>query len=345
MSRSERTPATAATRRAAVSFLVFAAVALAALALLRNTMVAEVDGETSRYSAVFTDVNGLRAGDDVRLAGVKVGDVASIKVDGSRAVVAFTTRTDVPLRTDTGLVMRYQNLIGQRYLALLPGKAAGTRLDPGTRIPVGRTSPGFDLTALLNGFRPLFDVLDPEDVNRLAGSIVKVLQGEGGTVRGLLEQTTRLTDYLADQEELFQRTVANLTPVLREVSGNGEALAGTLASLEELTRGLARDRAVIGRSVTDLASTLARADRIVSEVRRPLARDMDDLRRVLRLFAANRDAYARATPELAKLLGTIGRTVSYRSALNTYLCNVTVAIGDVQVPLVVPIGKSSEVCR
>lgn len=345
MSTSDRSRAGAATRRAGASFLVFAAVALVALALLRNTMVPEVDGETERYSAVFTDVNGLRAGDDVRLAGVKVGDVASIEVDGSRAVVAFTAAAGVPLRTDTGLVMRYQNLIGQRYLALLPGKAAGARLDPGTRIPVARTSPGFDLTALLNGFRPLFDVLEPEDVNRLAESIVKVLQGEGGTVRGLLEQTTRLTSYLADQEELFQRTAANLTPVLREVSGNGEALAGTLDSLERLTRGLARDREVIGRSVSDLATVLARSDRIVSEVRRPLARDIDDLRRVLRVFAANRDGFARAAPELARLLGTIGRTVSYRSALNTYLCTITVAIGEVQVPLVVPLGKSSEVCR
>ena len=66
-------------------------------------------------------------------------------------------------------MIRYQNLLGQRYLSLVQGgRKRGTRLEPGRDDPARPTSPGFDLTALLNGFRPLFAVLEPDDVNKLA---------------------------------------------------------------------------------------------------------------------------------------------------------------------------------
>ena len=70
-------------------------------------------------------------------------------------------------------------------------------------MPLDRTDPGFDLTELLNGFRPLFEVLRPADVNQLASSLVQVLQGEGGTVEQLLQQTTQLTTYVADRDAVI----------------------------------------------------------------------------------------------------------------------------------------------
>ncbi len=340
-----RSRSAAATRRAAVCFLCFALAALSGLLVLHNTMRPVVAGETRTYTAVFDDVNGLRAGDDVRLAGVKVGDVAEIEVRGAQAAVRFSVARDVVLRADTGLVLRYQNLIGQRYLAVVPGKAEGEQLDAGATIPAERTSPGFDLTALLNGFRPLFQVLQPDDINQLAESVVKVLQGEGGTVESLLSQTTELTGYLADQDELFHQVATNLTPVLDQVSGDGVALVDTIDRLEKLTRGLARDRRVMGESVEGIGRLLAEADRVLSRARRPLDDDLRALRRVVRLYAGHSEDYADATPALARLLAALGRTTSYRSAINTYLCDVTVATGKVSIPTSVPGGPRSELCK
>ena len=79
--------------------------------------------------------------------------------------------------------IKYRNLVGQRYVALDQGAGdLDPMLPPGGTIPLDRTTPALDLTALFNGFKPLFQALSPDDVNQLSGEIIQVLQGEGGTV-------------------------------------------------------------------------------------------------------------------------------------------------------------------
>ena len=163
----------------AVKFGIFTLVSLLFMALLFNTMANNVDGGTTDYQAEFTDVSGLRPGDDVRVAGVKVGRVQSIEVEGRHARVDFALSKEQPLLSTTQIVMRYQNLLGQRYLSLVQDGRKGTRLQEGATVPLDRTNPGFDLTALLNGFRPLFAVLEPEDVNRLSESVDQGAPGRG----------------------------------------------------------------------------------------------------------------------------------------------------------------------
>jgi phospholipid/cholesterol/gamma-HCH transport system substrate-binding protein len=332
------------TRVIAAKFFVFAAVASMMLVLLHNTMVDDVDGDTARYHALFTEVSGLREGDDVRIAGVKVGRVQEIGVVGDRAEIGFTVSREHALTSTTGLVLRYQNLIGQRYLAVLPGSEQGERIEPGATIPVERTSPGFDLTALLNGFRPLFQVLQPADVNALSESIVKVLQGEGGTVAGLLRETSRLTSFLADRDQLFHDLAANLTPVLEEVSGNGELLADTVRELSALTRGLARDRGTFAGALDQLEILLGRTDAMVSELRAPMRRDIRALRAVLRTYAGHSEEYGASFAHVGSVFEILGRVASYRSGINTLFCTTTLSAEGVEVP-VGPSGRASEVCR
>ena len=176
-----------------VKFAVFATISVLLGALLANTMLNGLDGDTVSYKARFVDVAGLRVGDDMRVAGVRVGRVQEIEITADGAEVGFDLVKDQPLLDSTKIVMRYQNLLGQRYLALVQSGTAGKRLSEEAVVPLARTSPGFDLTELLNGFRPLFEALRPDDVNALANSLVQVLQGEGGTIESLLQQTARLT--------------------------------------------------------------------------------------------------------------------------------------------------------
>src|SRR3546814_1612870 len=102
--------------------------------------------------------------------------------------------------------MRYQNLLGQKYLALTPGSKPGRRLAAEAEIGLNRTDPGFDLTALLNGFEPLFNVLSPDDLHTLAHNIVSVLQGESGSIESLLrseEHTSELQSLMRISYDVF----------------------------------------------------------------------------------------------------------------------------------------------
>lgn len=149
---------------------------------------------TTGYSAVFTHVSGLRAGQFVRAAGVEVGKVAKVTlIDGDKQIlVDFTVDRSLSLDQATTASIRYLNLIGDRYLELGRGHS-GQRLAPGATIPLEHTHPALDLDALLGGFRPLFQTLDPDKVNSIASSIITVFQGQGATINDILDQTASLT--------------------------------------------------------------------------------------------------------------------------------------------------------
>ena len=181
--------------------------------ILANTMLNGLSGDKSEFKAEFADVSGLAVGDDVKAAGVRVGRVTDIEVTDDGAMVGFELIDDQKIYDTTRIIMRYQNLLGQRYLQLSQEGVRGDELKGGTTIPMAvdygpsndrwRTSPGFDLTELLNGFRPLFEILQPADVNQLATSMIKVLQGEGGTIEGLMSQTAELTNFMADRDDVI----------------------------------------------------------------------------------------------------------------------------------------------
>lgn len=315
-------------RPTVLRLVVFGTVSVVLFVGLFTMMSNSVRGDTERWTAVFDSVSGLRTGDDVRVAGVKVGRVEEIEVvDNHRALVTFDVPSRITLHDDSRLTLRYQNLLGQRYLAVdrPDGARSDTRgapLEPGARIPARQTSPGFDLTALLNGFEPLFAVIDPAEVNELATNIVRVLQGESGTVESLLRRTTEATRFLADRDELFAQVLGNLTPVLRNLDDQSEELDATVVQLRDLMTGLAKERRTFAGSIDNLGSLVANTSDLLTEVRDPLRRDVHALRRTARLLARERPLLGRSLEELPTLLDAFATTQSYGAYLNVYLCNL-----------------------
>lgn len=331
-----------------VKVIVFFATSALLILLLANTLADDVGGTVGEYHAEFADVSGLRSGDDVRVAGVQMGKITSIDVDtstGSTAMVTFTLRDDQPLLTNTNLVMRYQNLLGQRYLSLVQPAKRGDKLEEGATVPISRTSPGFDLTALLNGFRPLFDVLEPEDVNKLATSVIKVLQGEGGTVAGLLDQTAQLTNFLADRDDLFAAVFDDLTPVLVDLAGQGDELRSTIRRLTTFMSGLARHRKAFGSTIDDISEVIDTSEAFLRSVRAPLAADVDKAKELLRMFASEKQGLAGAIGGFGGLMETLSRTMSYRNALTFYLCDLDLDLNGTTFGTTDLPGRYSEVCR
>jgi phospholipid/cholesterol/gamma-HCH transport system substrate-binding protein len=153
--------------------------ALGAFALL--SIFAQIRFEDVKtYNAVFSNVTGLEPDQFVRIAGVEVGKVKHISVaDDSTVHVEFTADDSVVLTDGSRATIRYDNLIGGRYLELQDGPGGTKTLSPGATIPLDRTAPALDLDALIGGFRPLFRALDPAQVNALSGQLIAAFQGQG----------------------------------------------------------------------------------------------------------------------------------------------------------------------
>ncbi|MEU9477468.1 MCE family protein [Streptomyces sp. NPDC048191] len=306
-----------------IKFSLFALVTITATALLAATIVNLSFTPKDTYHAVFTDVTGLETGDDIRVAGVRVGQVEDIRIkDRTLADVTFTVTTDRPLLAGTHAVVRYRNLVGQRYIALTEGTGDGTRrLRPGGTIPLSRTRPALDLNALLNGFKPLFAALSPSDVNQLATEIVKTLQGEGGTVNSLLAHTASLTTTLADRDRLIGSVIDNLNTVLETLDKRGSRFSDLLTQLRRLVSGLSADREPIGKSLVSIADLTDVTSGLLKDARPPLKDDIAGLGELTGTLDKNENTVEGVLKRLPNKLDKLTGTASYGSWFNFYLCD------------------------
>ncbi|MFE7617730.1 MCE family protein [Streptomyces sp. NPDC057496] len=306
-----------------IVFILVTVLATTVLALsIANTGV----GETTQYKARFTDVTGLIVGDSVRIAGVKVGQVESIEVADRRlAEVGFAVRKGRKLPASVTASIKYLNMVGQRYVDLDQGAGpVGESFAAGATIPVSRTTPALDLTQLFNGFQPLFEGLSPPDVNQLAGSIVQVLQGEGGTVDSILSHVGSLTGTVAAKDKVIGEVIKNLNTVLKTVNDREDGFNDLVVTLQKLVTGFSGDRKPLGEAVTAMgALTTVTAD-LFEDGRKPLKKDIEELGRLS-------DQLVQGTPQIENFLKktpakmtAISRLASYGSWLNLYLCEARV---------------------
>ena len=307
---------------------VFGVVTMAATMVLYYT-IGNIRPSTdyTTYRAAFSDVTGLLPGDDVRVAGVQVGRVTKSKVQDRHALVTFQLESDVRLTSAATARIRYRNLLGQRYVSL-DLSSGGTRLKGGDTIPLGQTQPALDLTTLFNGFKPLFQALSPEDVNKLASEVIATLQGEGGTVDALLASTSSLTNTLATRDAAIGRVITNLSAVTATVAERDETLGQLIAELQRFTTGVAGDRDAIGSSIVEI-DRLASATALLLEQSRPsLDRDLAALNKIVDTVEAKSPVVDEALKRLPDALTALTRAQSYGSWLNLYVCTLSVNTGN-----------------
>jgi phospholipid/cholesterol/gamma-HCH transport system substrate-binding protein len=320
-------------RAALAKLIVFGAVTMAATMVLYYTIGNIRPGTAyTTYHAAFSDVTGLLPGDDIRVSGVQVGRITRAKVENGHALVTFALERSVPLTTGATAKVRYKNLLGQRYVALVLS-SDGARMRSGDTIPLGQTQPALDLTVLFNGFKPLFKALSPADVNKLASEVIATLQGEGGTVDALLASTSSLTNTLAARDAAIGRVITNLSAVVGTVAERDQTLGKLISELQRLTTGLAGDRDAIGSSLTSIDALAAASERLLREARPSLDQSIADLNKVVDTVEAKKGTVDAALKRLPAALTALMRAQSYGSWLNLYVCTLTINTGNGPQPI------------
>jgi phospholipid/cholesterol/gamma-HCH transport system substrate-binding protein len=306
----------------AVKLLIFIVVTTVATSLLVVTIGNVSFNAKYEYKAVFSDATGVVNGDDVRIAGVKVGSVEGVEVhDEDKALVTFTVDQDAQVTAGTNAAIRYRNLVGQRYIALTQGVGSPSILREGATIPISQTQPALDLTVLFNGFKPLFEALSPADVNKLSYEIIAVFQGEGGTLESLLAHTASVTSTLASRDQIIGELIDNLNEVMVTLGNRDAELSQLLVRLRQFISGLAEDRDAILGSLEAVSDLAVETSGLVTGIRTPLAKDIKELREVAGTLDRNKAELDRAIQVLPIKLKKIGRTAIYGSWFNFYLCN------------------------
>lgn len=288
------------------------------------TLRRDIAGPTNTYSAIFSDISGLTPGDDVRVAGVRVGRVDKVELAGTDAKVTFRVQDDQTLYTDTVASVTYQNIIGQRYLGLSQG-ASGNQdpLPDHGQIPKERTSPSLDIAYVLNGFEPLFTQLDSQQVDNLTNAIIEAFQGESRSILALTTQASALAETMAGPDQVLGDLIGNLNQVMATLAAQNANLQTVITQSREVMAQLASRRHTLLSSVGSINATTDRLAAIVDTIT-PQVRQLLDRRPGILDYGLHdgraRLAYMGANvPFLIKGLSRVTQDGSY---INAYACDL-----------------------
>lgn len=283
-------------------------------------------GNSRTYHAIFTDASGMHPGAKVRIAGVPVGTVDSVTYGSDhRAHVDFSIDTDDRPTTSTRAAIRYEDLIGNRYLELQRG-ADSTPLPTGATIRPPNTAPALDLDALLGGFHPLLQALDPKQVNDLSMALLQIFQGRAGTITEVLERVGSVTSTLADRDQVIGSVITNLNTVLGEIASRGDQFSSTLDRVQQLVSGLAADRGILGNAVDTLNNATQTFSGLLSDVRPNLSATISGMDAALTPSVNHINDLDGVLDELPNDYRKLTRTGAYGSFFNFYMCGLSLKV-------------------
>ena len=206
-----------------VKLIAFAVVTLLAFGVLAATIANVQLGAKARYTAIFTDATGLQKGDDVRIAGVRVGEVKSIGLltrDGrSEARVGFEVLKSSTLTQGTDAVIRYRNLIGQRFVALTEGTGSAAPMRAGATIPVSRPNRPWISTSSSTASSRCSPPSRRTTSTSCPARSSRCCRARAAASTSCSPTPRPLTSTLADRDQVIGQTITNLNDVLGTVAG------------------------------------------------------------------------------------------------------------------------------
>ena len=279
------------------------------------------------YNAEFTNVSGLKKGDFVRIAGVEVGKVKDISIrPDTVVVVAFSADETVVLTEGTRAAIRYDNIIGDRYVELEEGAGNPRRLAGGQAITVANTEPALDLDALIGGFHPLLRALDPTQLNALTGQLIQAFQGQGAAINSFLAQTASLTGTLADRNALIGQVITNLNTVLGTVGEQSQQFDKAFTSLADLMSTLAARKTDISTSLAYTNAAAASLTDLLKATRAPFKQTVLQSDRADSLVLADHDYFDDLLKTLPDAYRALSRQGLYGDYFTFYLCEAVLKL-------------------
>lgn len=264
-------------------------------------------------TAEFSDATGLLRGDAVKAAGVTVGRVDEMRLRDGIAVVTLAIDEGIEIPADVSAVVRFRNLVGQRMIVFEEprGSDVSSVLAHGDRIPLERTEPAFDLTALFNGLRPLIRSTDPGDINAVAEAVTTALTGRGDEVESILGNLAAVSDTLASRDQELSAMLEGLEILTTDIADRDAQLQRTLGNMDTFLADLSASREDLSQALVTLDDAAARFGRILDRNDSLIEGELADLATILDAVNEKRRALRGALRALPGMLEGVERVNSY----------------------------------
>ncbi|WP_328885895.1 MCE family protein [Streptomyces sp. NBC_00316] len=303
---------------------------LAVVAVAATTGVMALDDEgTTTVTAYFDRATGVYAGSDLRILGVKVGTVQSVKPRGEEVEVVLRLDRGIKIPQDAYAVVVAPSLVADRYIQLAPAYDGGAVLADGAELPAAHNATPVEVDQLYESITELAGALGPDGANAdgaLAGLLdtgAKNLDGNGKAIGDSVEQFGKATKTLdRSSGDLFDTLsyLQTFTTMLKDNDGNVRAAEQQLNSV---TGFLADDKENLGAALKELGTALAQVKTFIKDNRDALKKNVDILVPLTQTLVDQRASLAESLDTLPLAAGNVlnaydpaNRTLNGRTDLN-----------------------------
>ena len=273
----------------------------------------------THYSAYFTESSGLEAGDDVSVAGVKVGQVTSVALDGAQVKVGFLVRGAWVGNASTAAI-DIRTLLGAKYLAVDPlGDAAQ---NPSRTIPSSRTSSPFDVSQALDGLGQTLDSVDSKQLAASFQAISDTFKDTPPSVRSAVTGLSALSQTISSRDAQLAQLLSASAALTGTVAAQNDKLAdlitdGNLLLAEVQSRRDAIHSLLVG--TTELGAELTG---LVQDDDQQLAPTLSALSRVVSVLQANQSNLDQVLALAGPYYQQLGNTLGNGRWFDVYLCGL-----------------------
>ncbi len=271
------------------------------------------------YSADFTDAGGIQPNDDVRVAGVKVGSVKSIDLDGSDVRVSFTVK-GAQLGGDTRADIKIKTLLGQKYIALDP--EGDGQLSPDTPIPTSRTSTPLDVTTAFIGLAQHVQAIDTKQLATAFNTLSDTFKNSPDQVKESLRGLSRLSQTVASRDQQLGALLQHAKDVTGVLAARDSQVRKLIDDGSALLQMVSEQRAVIHQLLVDSATLGLQLSGLVQDNRQVIGPAMANLQSVLTILQRNQTYLDSTIHLLAPFVRAFDNTLGTGRWFDTFIGNL-----------------------
>lgn len=280
-------------------------------------------GSGDEYSAAFSEAGGLKSGDEVRIAGVKVGKVDEVDLAGDHVKVTFRVKGDPAFGTRTGASIRVKTILGAKYLSLEP-EGPG-QLEPGSEIPRKRTVAAYDV---VRAFSDLTKTSEKVDTKRLAtamDTISQTFKDSPAEVKASINGLSRLSRTVAKRDQELGQLLDHANGVTGVLSDRSRTLITLIKDGDKLFKEIDKRRVIIRSLLRNAAALGVQLSGLVDDNRRQIGPALKRLNKVVDLLERNEGSLNRSVKLLAPYTRVFTNTLGNGRWFDSYIQNLVAA--------------------
>ncbi len=300
----------------AVSLAVIAAMILAAFRAQDLPLI----GGGDTYYAAFSEAGGLKANDEVRIAGVRVGKVESVELDGDHVRVTFRVDSGADFGGDTRAAIKVKTLLGAMYLSLEPSGSG--QLSAGSEIPVDRTSSPYDVIDAFSGLGKTSEQIDTDQLAKSLTTLADLTRNTPEEFRNALDGVSRLSSTIASRDDRINSLLKNLKRVSGVLDDRDQDIVGLMKDSDVLFRALVERRQAVHNLLVSTSTLSKELTALVKQSRADLKPALTHLESVVAVLNKNEDNLDNSLRLMAPFYRVFANTLGDGPWFDTYIQNL-----------------------